>query len=52
MNRFSLDYQWLPDHMDIYNDIIVRHVLDKVTVLNGGHLLAAFRGSAAVEQLF
>ena len=50
--NFSLDYQWLPDHINTYNDIIVRHVLDKVTVLDGGHLLVAFRGGAMLEQVF
>ena len=38
--------------MDTYNDIIIRHVLDKVTVLDGGHLLVTFRGGAVVEQVF
>lgn len=50
--NFSLDYQWLPDHMNTYNDIIVRYVLNKVTVLEGGHLLVAFRGGAVEEQVF
>lgn len=50
--NFSFDYQWIPNHMDTYNDIIFRYVLDKVTVLDGGHLLVAFRGGAVVEQVF
>lgn len=42
--------QQLPDHLDTYEDIIARHVLDKVTVLDNEHLLVALQGGITVKQ--
>lgn len=42
--------QQLSDHLDTYEDIIARHVLDKVTVLDNEHLLVAFKGGITVKQ--
>lgn len=47
---FPSEHQQLPDHLDIYNDMIVRYVLDKVAVQDGKNLLVTFKGGATVEQ--
>lgn len=45
----SLQCQQLPDHLGTYEDIIARHVLDKVTVLDNEHLRVAFKGGITVK---
>lgn len=47
---FPSEHQQLPDHLDTYNDMIARYVLDKVAVQDGKHLLVTFKGGATVEQ--
>lgn len=47
-----LEHLKLPDHLEAYDDGIARRVLEKVTVIDGEHLMVTFRGGVTVEQTF
>jgi len=50
-NTYS-EHLKLPDRLEAYDDGIARRVLEKITVIDGEHLLVTFRGGASVEQTF
>lgn len=41
----------LPDHLEIYNDSVVRRIIEKTIVLDTEHLLVTFKGGFSVEQI-
>ena len=46
------EYLQLPYHLEAYNDGIARRVLEKVKIMDEGHLIVAFKGGIEMEQAF
>lgn len=42
----------MPYHLEAYNDGIARRVLEKVKIMDEGHLIVAFKGGIEMEQAF